>query len=171
MGCSKSMTRARTVLREHKARTGESLSSTAFLSVCLAKAVEEHKAVQAFRKGSKHLILFGEVDVHTQIERDVEGLVPLMPTIIRAANRKAVREIHQEIRDAQGQDLTHVLKWLQFLPTWLFASFLAASIAGMDQIQQCWTRWLVMWQRWRARVRVDFGIPGEHANFSSSFDG
>ena len=49
------VTRARAFLREHKAKTGEALSFTAFLITCLAKAVDEHKAVQAFRQGSKHL--------------------------------------------------------------------------------------------------------------------
>ena len=67
------VTRARAFLRDHKAKTGESLSFTAFLIACLAKAVDEHKAVQAYRKGSKHLILFEEVDVYTPIERDVAG--------------------------------------------------------------------------------------------------
>src|SRR5579864_1724842 len=57
------VTRARAFLREQKANSGESLSFTAFLIACLAKAVEEHKAVQAFRLGSKRLILFEEVDV------------------------------------------------------------------------------------------------------------
>jgi len=94
------VTRARAFLREHKANTGESLSFTAFLIACLAKAVEENKAVQACRKGSKRLILFEKVDVYTLIERDVAGQIPIMSSIIRAANRKTVREIHHEIRAA-----------------------------------------------------------------------
>ena len=49
------VTRARTFLRDHKANTGESLSFTSFLIACVAKAVEENKAVQAYRKGGKHL--------------------------------------------------------------------------------------------------------------------
>jgi pyruvate/2-oxoglutarate dehydrogenase complex dihydrolipoamide acyltransferase (E2) component len=64
------VTRARAFLCEHKATTGESLSFTAFLITCLAKAVDEYKAVQAYRQGSKHLILFDDVDVYTPIERD-----------------------------------------------------------------------------------------------------
>src|SRR6266567_6710408 len=80
------VTRARAFLREHKATTGESLSFTAFLTVCLAKAVDEHKAVQAYRKGSKHLILFDEVDVETQIEREVAGQKQNITYIIRAAS-------------------------------------------------------------------------------------
>jgi pyruvate/2-oxoglutarate dehydrogenase complex dihydrolipoamide acyltransferase (E2) component len=118
------VTRARAFLREHKAKTGESLSFTAFLIACLAKAVEEHKAVQAMRLGRKRLILFEEVDVYTPIERDVAGQKEIMPHIIRAANRKTFREIHQEIRAAQVQDVAQaweVIKaihwpWLLLLP-------------------------------------------------------
>jgi pyruvate/2-oxoglutarate dehydrogenase complex dihydrolipoamide acyltransferase (E2) component len=99
------VTRARAFLREYKASTGESLSFTAFLIACLAKAVEENKAVQSYRKGSKHLILFDEVDVYIPIERNEAGHKQLMPYIIRAANRKTLREIHHEIRAAQVQDV------------------------------------------------------------------
>src|SRR5689334_10952953 len=65
------VSRARAFLRAYKAKTGESLSFTAFLIACLAKAVDEHKVVQAYRKGGKRLILFDEVDVYTPVERDV----------------------------------------------------------------------------------------------------
>jgi hypothetical protein len=88
--------------------------------------VDEHKAVQAYRKGSKHLILFEEVDVYTPIERDVAGQKQIMPHIIRAANRKTFREIHQEIRAAQVQDVAKAWEgmgikaihwpWLLLLP-------------------------------------------------------
>ncbi len=51
------VTKARQSLREHQARTGESLSFTAFIAICLGRAVDEHKSVQAYRKGRNHLIL------------------------------------------------------------------------------------------------------------------
>jgi pyruvate/2-oxoglutarate dehydrogenase complex dihydrolipoamide acyltransferase (E2) component len=117
------VTRARAFLRDHQANTGESLSFTAFLIACLGKAIDEHKAVQAFRLGSKRLILFEEVDVYTLIERDVAGQELPMPSIIRAANRKTVPEIHHEIRAAQVQDVETVVKWLQFQPALLFRPF------------------------------------------------
>jgi pyruvate/2-oxoglutarate dehydrogenase complex dihydrolipoamide acyltransferase (E2) component len=113
------VSRARAYLRDQKAKTGESLSFTAFLIACLAQAVEEHKAVQAIRLGSKRLILFDEVDVLTYIER---GVAP-MPYIIRAANHKTVREIHHEIRAARVQDVAKAtvgFKLVQYLPTLLF---------------------------------------------------
>jgi pyruvate/2-oxoglutarate dehydrogenase complex dihydrolipoamide acyltransferase (E2) component len=41
------VTRARAFLRDHKAKTGEALSFTAFIIACVAKAVDEHKDVVA----------------------------------------------------------------------------------------------------------------------------
>ena len=118
------VTRARAHLREHKATTGETLSFTAFLTACLAKAVDEHKAVQAIRFGSKHLILFEDVDVYLPIEHDMAGQKQVMPYVIRAANRKTIREIHHEIRTAQVQDVTKDLTRVQSLPTLLFQPYL-----------------------------------------------
>src|ERR1700676_139124 len=117
------VTRPRGFLRDHKAKTGESLSFTAFIIACLGKAVAEHKVVQAFRKGGKHLIVFDEVDVATQVERDVSGQKQVINYTIRAANRKTIREIHHEIRAAQGEDVAKA--WEPFkaflsLPTFLF---------------------------------------------------
>jgi hypothetical protein len=45
------VTRARQSLREHKARTGESLWFTAFIATCLGRAVDEHKSEQAVASG------------------------------------------------------------------------------------------------------------------------
>ena len=117
------VSRAREFLREQKAQTGESFSFTAFIIACLAKALDEHKAVQARRKGASRLMLFEEVDVYTLIEHDVAGQKLSINYIIRAANRKTVREIHQEIRAAQRMDVEKAVKWLQFIPDLLFRPF------------------------------------------------
>jgi pyruvate/2-oxoglutarate dehydrogenase complex dihydrolipoamide acyltransferase (E2) component len=119
---------ARAHLRDHKAKTGEALSFTAFLIACLAKAVAEHKAVQSIRFGSKRLILFEEVDVLIDIERDVAGQKYIIPHIVRAANHKTFRELHDEIRAAQGADVKNVLKRFPFLslPAVLYRPFLWA---------------------------------------------
>lgn len=90
------VTKPRTRLSEHQATTGEALSFTAFLIACLAKAVDEHKAVQAYRQGRKRLILFDDVDVWTPVEHDMAGQKQVIPTIIRSANHKPVRAIHDE---------------------------------------------------------------------------
>src|SRR3974390_3186503 len=59
------VTKARAFLREQKGRTGESLSFTAFIIGCVGKAVDEQKAVQAYRQGRRHLLVFHDVDVAT----------------------------------------------------------------------------------------------------------
>lgn len=120
------VTRARAFLHEHKARTGESLSFTAFIITCLAQAVDENKALHAYRKGKKHLVLFDEVDVATFVEREVIGHLQPISYLIRAANKKTFREIHQEIRRAQVeqvealQDSFNPTHWLVALPMVVF---------------------------------------------------
>ena len=61
-----------------------------------------------FRKGRQHLILFGDVDVLTWIEREIAGQPQVLPCIVRAANRKTFREIRDEIRTAQVQDVAKI---------------------------------------------------------------
>jgi pyruvate/2-oxoglutarate dehydrogenase complex dihydrolipoamide acyltransferase (E2) component len=120
------VTRARQYIREYKANTGETLSFTAFLIACLAQAVNEHKTVQAYHKGRKHLVLFDEVDVETQIERETAGQKQSITYVIRAANRKTFRKIHHEIRAAQVEEVekarvgSKALQWFLFLPIFLF---------------------------------------------------
>lgn len=90
-------------LREIKAETGQSLSLTAFIIHCFAKAVDADKHVQACRDWRNRLILFDDVDVFTPVERVVEGQPQVHRTVIRAANRKSVREVQQEVRRAQSE--------------------------------------------------------------------
>ncbi|HET9110270.1 MAG TPA: 2-oxo acid dehydrogenase subunit E2 [Ktedonobacterales bacterium] len=98
------VTKARAFIQEHKTRTGEALSFTAFIIACMAKAIDEHKSVQAYRWGWKRLVVFDDVDVAVVIERDVAGQkVPLL-YVIRAANRKTFQQIHREIRAIQARD-------------------------------------------------------------------
>ncbi len=85
----------------HKAATGETLSFTGFLIYCLGRAVDENKEVQAYLKGRGQLVMFDDVNVGMMIEHEAGGQRQLMGHIIRAANRKSYREIHDEIRAEQ----------------------------------------------------------------------
>jgi len=97
------VTVVRKYIAEHKARTGETLSFAGFLTFCLARAVDEDKTIQAYRKGSKQLVLFDDVNVGLMVERNVGEKRALMGHIIQAANRKTYREIHDEIRMVQSE--------------------------------------------------------------------
>lgn len=96
------VTVARNCIAEHKARTGEVISFTGFLTCCLGRALEEDKAVQAYRKGRKQLVLFDDVDVGLMIERQIGEKRTLTGHVVRSANHKTLLEIHQEIRSAQS---------------------------------------------------------------------
>jgi pyruvate/2-oxoglutarate dehydrogenase complex dihydrolipoamide acyltransferase (E2) component len=97
------VTVARKSIAEHKVRTGETLSFAGFLTFCLARAVDEDKTIQAYRKGDRQLVLFDDVNVGLMVERKVGEKRALMGHIIRAANRKTYREIHDEIRKVQSE--------------------------------------------------------------------
>jgi pyruvate/2-oxoglutarate dehydrogenase complex dihydrolipoamide acyltransferase (E2) component len=95
------VTTPRQVIQERKARGEEPLSFTAFIAACLGKAVDENKAVQAYREGRNQLVLFQDVDISIMVEHEVEGRKFPLPYVVRAANHKTARQIHQEIRAFQ----------------------------------------------------------------------
>ena len=97
------VTLARKWIADHEARTGEKLSFAGFLTHCLARAVDEDKSIQACRKGNRKLMVFENVDVGLMVEREVGEKRALMGHTIRAANRKSLREIHDEIRRVQSE--------------------------------------------------------------------
>ncbi len=97
------VTLPRRLIAEHKELTGETLSFAGFLTYCLARAVDEDKSIQAYRKGDKHLVIFDDVNVGLMVEREVGDKRALMGHVIQAANRKTFLEIHEEIRRVQSE--------------------------------------------------------------------
>lgn len=108
------VTRPRQYIAQHKEETGETLSFTAFVIFCLAKTIDENKTLHAYRAWRNKLVIFDEVDVNTQIERDLDGRKWVMPYIIRAANRKGFLDIHREIRAAQVKEMDDAKERRQF---------------------------------------------------------
>ncbi len=95
------VTRARRLIREHEARAGERLSFTAFLVASLARAIEGDRRLHAYRDWRGRLVLFDDVDVVTLVESEVDAVA--VPHVVRAANRRTVREIHAELRRIQAE--------------------------------------------------------------------
>ena len=98
------VTNVRRAIRDHQAQTGETLSFTAFIARCVARAVAANKLVHAYRDWRNRLILFDDVDVVVMIEPQVDQVA--VPHIIRAANTKTWRAIHDEIRAVQSAPTT-----------------------------------------------------------------
>jgi len=95
------VTRTREFIREHATRTGENLSFTGFIIFCIARAVDENKAVQAIRNWKNELVLFDNVDLTTIVEVTEGDQKYPVTHIICSANRKSFLEIHTEIRQVQ----------------------------------------------------------------------
>ncbi|MGM0554900.1 MAG: 2-oxo acid dehydrogenase subunit E2 [Myxococcota bacterium] len=95
------VTHAREKIREYKEQTGERLSFTAYLVACTGRAVDSHKSVHACRDWLGRLVIYDDVDISTMIEVERDEHRFPVGHIVRAANRKTVREIHDEIREVQ----------------------------------------------------------------------
>jgi pyruvate/2-oxoglutarate dehydrogenase complex dihydrolipoamide acyltransferase (E2) component len=93
------ISRPRTAIDQHLAATGEKLSFTGFIAACLGQALQQHPQANAYRNWRGRLVIFHEVDVVVMIETKVDKVA--LPHIIRAANRKSPRQIHDEIRSVQ----------------------------------------------------------------------
>jgi len=104
------VTVARDAIRTQKQETGQGVSFTGWIIMCLAQAVSEHPHIHALRKGKRKLILFRDVDVTVVVEREVSHANSVqtlpMPYIIRKANEKRLADIHTEIRAAQQAPVT-----------------------------------------------------------------
>jgi pyruvate/2-oxoglutarate dehydrogenase complex dihydrolipoamide acyltransferase (E2) component len=76
------VTEGRTLIRDHKERTGKSISFTGWIMKCVGHAVNEHKEIHAIRKGKRKTIIFNDVDISVQVERVVEGHLRPMPFVV-----------------------------------------------------------------------------------------
>lgn len=128
------VTVARRRIREHRQRTGERFSFTAYLVACLARAVDEHREVQAFRRG-RRLIVFDDVDVATLVEVKAGGSRVPLPHVVRDAAGRTPEAIDRELRAVQSdgtllaQERSRVrpMRWIPRPVRWLLWHALARS--------------------------------------------
>lgn len=130
----------RLLIRQHKERTGESLSMTAYVTSCLAQTVSEHAQVNAFIKGNK-LVQLDDVTISVMLERELDGESVPEPIGIRAAQNKTYRQIQSEIRAAQQQEDAEFgglnnMPWIKYIPGFLLKAFVriaSRNIAMMSR--------------------------------------
>ncbi|MDX1622677.1 MAG: 2-oxo acid dehydrogenase subunit E2 [Gemmatimonadota bacterium] len=100
---SMDVTEPRRRIAELEERTGERISFTAFVIHCLAAAVAEDRTLHAYRDWRGRLVVFDDVDVNAIVEREVEGAKMGVVHLIRAADRKGVKEIHADLLAARAR--------------------------------------------------------------------
>ena len=90
-------------IREHKEKTGKTISFTGFIISVFARVVANHKnPMNGMIKRKKMLYIFDDVDVSTNMERTLpDGSKKPVSFTIRKAHKKTLREISDEIRGAQ----------------------------------------------------------------------
>jgi len=130
----------RRLIRQHKRRTGESLSLTAYVVTCLAQAMAEFPNLNAIRKG-RNLILLDDVAIGVLVERDIEGEIVPENLGIRSAQSKTLRQIHEEIRAAQahtGDGLGGLsgATWVRFIPSFLFRIFIRIASKNIAMMKR-----------------------------------
>jgi len=97
------VTKGRSYIAKYEEEMGIKLSFTAWLLKCIAEAASEHKEVHSMMMGRKRIITFEDVDISITVERIIKGISVVIPLVIRKANEKTVRQIHEEIRAAQSE--------------------------------------------------------------------
>ncbi|MEA5455951.1 2-oxo acid dehydrogenase subunit E2 [Sinomonas sp. JGH33] len=136
----------RGLLREHRERTGERLSFTAYVVTCVARALAEFPQLNALRRG-RSLVFLDEVIVEVLVERNVGGQSAVSYLPIRHADTKTLRDIHREIREAQNSTPEAIAgqRWLDAIPPavvpylmrWMSRSIpwaLRLGVAGVNNV-------------------------------------
>ena len=100
------VTNAREMIQKHKEKTGETISFTAWVIKCVAQTLSENKDFNAYRHGKKKIIVFDDVDIAVPIEKIVKDEARPRVCLIRKANEKSIKEISNEIRIVQKEDVS-----------------------------------------------------------------
>ena len=99
------VTNARRKIKDYANQTGEKLSFTGWIITCAAKALSDHKELNAIRKGRNKIIYFDDIDIPIPVERTMDNEKIPMAYILRKANEKTLLEITKEIRSVQKQEV------------------------------------------------------------------
>ena len=100
------VTEGRNKILEHEKNTGVKISFTAWLLKCIGQAASEFKEVHSMMMGKNKIIKFDDVDISITVEKTINGLKSPMPLVIRRANKKTVKQINEEIRAAQSEEVS-----------------------------------------------------------------
>lgn len=133
------ITRPRRLMAEHRERTGERLSLTGYVVICLAHALGDFPTFNSFRNGNR-LVVLEDVTISVVFEREINGESIPEPVGIQAVNRKTYREVNDELRASQRRSGEPIgaamgMAWIRFIPGFLLRSFtrLASHNIGVQK--------------------------------------
>jgi pyruvate/2-oxoglutarate dehydrogenase complex dihydrolipoamide acyltransferase (E2) component len=91
------VTDARRRLLEHETAIGQEMSLTAYIATCVGRAVAADRQVHAVRDLRGRLVQFDDIDINVSVEVQVEDRPFPMNHVIRAADKRSVPDISDEI--------------------------------------------------------------------------
>ncbi|MFX1501513.1 MAG: 2-oxo acid dehydrogenase subunit E2, partial [Promethearchaeota archaeon] len=79
---------------------------TAWFLKCIGQAASEYKEVHSMMMGRNKIIQFEDVDISVAVEKTIEGVRTPIPLVIRKTNKKTIKQISEEIREAQSEEIS-----------------------------------------------------------------
>lgn len=124
------VTAAKEKLAQYSTKHQTKLSFTGWLMACIAKCASQHSAVHSMLSSKHHVVFFEDVDISITVEKRINGKVAPMPLVVRKVNQKGLKEITEEIRKAQNENLDragvmgdekadNLTKIYPYIPKWL----------------------------------------------------
>lgn len=141
------VTDGRQIIKDYEKATELKISFTAWLLKCIGKAASEHKEVHSLMMGKRNIITFEDVDISVPVEKFVKKVSVAMPVVLRKVNEKTVKEIHDEIRLAQKEDVegatvlgeSSMKRWVKFytrLPKFLRRFFIKKLLKNPFRVKK-----------------------------------
>lgn len=122
------ITKPRKLLNEYIVKTGEKLSITAYIVKCFSETIKAFPEMNSFIKGHK-LIILDDITISVLVEREIDGTKVPEPLGIKNTQGKTVKQITDEIRQAQnniGNELGNLTgsTWIKLVPAFLMRTFI-----------------------------------------------
>ena len=93
----------------------------------MSRAIEQHPHLHAYRDWRNRLVIYDDVNITAMFEVEFAGNKTPMPRLFRAANRKTLRQIHDELRSVQrtphASAESRFMGWFPYLPAVLRRAF------------------------------------------------
>jgi len=121
----------RKLLKAHFNKTGEKLSLTSYIVLCLAQTMKDYPQFNSFIKG-RSLITLDDLTINVLIEKEINGEMVPEPLGIQKTQEKSVSQIQTEIKEAKEKQSDKLGSlsgnpWISLIPTFLLKIFIRIS--------------------------------------------
>ncbi len=118
----------RKLIKLHLKNTGEKLSLTSYIVLCLAQTMKDYPQFNSFIKG-RNLITLDDLTINVLIEKEINGEKVPEPLGIQKTQEKSIVQIQTEIKAAKEKQSDKLGSlsgnpWISLIPTFLLKTFI-----------------------------------------------